>query len=57
MNGGLIDIILEVVSTAEQRAERAKAVEDSQIRSTMTKEKEYEIQEKYGPAYPEALGA
>jgi hypothetical protein len=53
-NGGLIDIILEVVPTAEQRAERAaKAVDHSQIRSTMTKEKEYEIQEKYRPKYPE----
>jgi hypothetical protein len=40
-----VDIILEVIPTAEQRAERVKTLEDSQSRSTLTKEKEYEIKD------------
>jgi hypothetical protein len=51
MDDGLIDIILEVVPTEEQRAEGVKTMEASQSRSMMTKEKEYEIKEKYRPRF------
>jgi hypothetical protein len=46
MNGGLMDIIVEVEPTAEQRAEKPKAVADRPRRSTTTKEKEHEANQR-----------
>ena len=52
MKDGLIDTILEVIPATEQKAEGVKKQEDRHNNHTMTKEKEYEIKEKYRPGSP-----
>jgi hypothetical protein len=42
INGGLVDIILEVTPTEEQRAERVREQKDQKGKRTMTKETEHE---------------
>jgi hypothetical protein len=49
INGGLVDIILEVTPTEEQRAERVREQKDQKGKRTMTKETEHEIKKKYRP--------
>jgi VIT1/CCC1 family predicted Fe2+/Mn2+ transporter len=49
INDGLVDVILEVTPTEEQRAERLREQKDQKGKRTMTKETEHEIKEKYRP--------
>jgi hypothetical protein len=45
INGGLVDVILEVTPTEEQRAERAREQKGKTGKRRMAKETEHEIQE------------
>jgi hypothetical protein len=47
INGGLVDVILEVTPTEEQRAERIREQKEQKGKRRMAKETEHEIQEKY----------
>jgi hypothetical protein len=51
INDGLVDILLEVTPTEEQKAGRIKEHKEQEQESKqgMAKEKEHEIQEKYRP--------
>jgi hypothetical protein len=42
INGGLVDIFLEVTPTEEQRAERVREQKDQKGKRTITKETEHE---------------
>jgi hypothetical protein len=46
INDGLVDVILEVTPTEEQRAERARGQKDHKGKRRMTKEREHEIKNK-----------
>ena len=47
INDGLVDVILEVTPTEEQRAERIREQKEQKGKRRMTKEKEHEIRQKY----------
>jgi VIT1/CCC1 family predicted Fe2+/Mn2+ transporter len=49
INDGLVDILLEVTPTEEQKAERIKEQKEQESKRRMSKEKEHEIQEKHRP--------
>ena len=49
INDGLVDVILEVVPTEEQKSERARVQKEKKDKRKMTKEEEHEIKEKYRP--------
>jgi hypothetical protein len=49
INDGLIDVILEVIPTEEQGAERARDQTEKRGKRNMAKETEHEIKEKYRP--------
>jgi VIT1/CCC1 family predicted Fe2+/Mn2+ transporter len=49
INDGLVDILLEVTPTEEQKADRIKEQKEQESKRRMSKEKEHEIQEKYRP--------
>jgi hypothetical protein len=52
VNDGLVDVILEVIPTEEQKSERArdqKKQKEKKDKRNMTKEEEHEIKEKYWP--------
>jgi hypothetical protein len=49
INGGLVDVVLEVAPTEEQRAERAREQKEQKGKREMAKETEHEIKEKYRP--------
>ena len=49
INDGLVDVILEVVPTEEQKSERARVQKEKKDKRTLTKEEEQEIKEKYRP--------
>jgi hypothetical protein len=49
INDGLIDVILEVIPTEEQRTARARDQKEKKDKRNMTKEEEHEIKEKYRP--------
>jgi VIT1/CCC1 family predicted Fe2+/Mn2+ transporter len=49
INDGLIDVILEVIPTEEQKSERARNQKEKRDKRNMTKEEEHEIKEKYRP--------
>jgi hypothetical protein len=44
---GLVDVILQVTPTEEQRAERIREQKEQKGKRRMTKEKEHEIRQKY----------
>ena len=47
INDGLVDVLLEVTPTEEQKAERIKEQKEQKSKRRTSKEKEHEIQEKY----------
>ena len=49
INDGLVDVILEVIPTEEQKAERARKQNGKKDQRNMSKEEEHEIKEKYRP--------
>jgi hypothetical protein len=50
INDGLIDVILEVIiTTEEQKTERARKQKEKKDQRNMSKEEEHEIKEKYRP--------
>jgi hypothetical protein len=49
INDGLVDVILEVIPTEEQGAERTRDQKEQKDKRDMAKETEYEIKEKYRP--------
>jgi hypothetical protein len=49
INDGLVDVILEVIPTEEQKFERARDQKEKRDKRNMTKEEEHEIKEKYRP--------
>jgi VIT1/CCC1 family predicted Fe2+/Mn2+ transporter len=49
INDGLIDVILEVIPTEEQIAERARDQKEQKGKRDMAKETEHEIKENYRP--------
>jgi hypothetical protein len=49
INDGLVDVILEVTPTEEQRAERAREQKEKKGKRDMAKETKHEIKEKYRP--------
>jgi hypothetical protein len=52
VNDGLVDVILEVIPTEEQKSERArdqKKKKEKKDKRSMSKEEEHEIKEKYRP--------
>jgi VIT1/CCC1 family predicted Fe2+/Mn2+ transporter len=49
INGGLVDVILEVTPTEEQRAKRVREQKEQKGKRGMAKETEHEIKEKYRP--------
>jgi hypothetical protein len=42
-------VVLEVISTEEQKTERARKQKEKRDQRNMTKEEEHEIKEKYRP--------
>jgi VIT1/CCC1 family predicted Fe2+/Mn2+ transporter len=54
INDGLVDILLEVTPTEEEKAERIKEQKEQESKRRMAKEKEHEIQEKYRPSEGES---
>jgi hypothetical protein len=49
INDGLVDVILKVIPTEEQKTERARNQKEKRDKRNMTKEEEHEIKEKYRP--------
>jgi VIT1/CCC1 family predicted Fe2+/Mn2+ transporter len=49
INDGLVDVILEVIPTEEQKSERARNQKEKRDKRNLTKEEEHEIKEKYRP--------
>ena len=49
INDGLVDVILEVTPTEEQRAERVRDQKEQKGKRDMAKETEHEIKKKYRP--------
>ncbi len=49
INDGLVDVILEVIPTEEQKAERARKQNEKKDQRKMSKEEEHEIKDKYRP--------
>ena len=49
INDGLVDVLLEVIPTEEQKPERARNQKEKRDKRNMTKEEEHEIKEKYRP--------
>ena len=49
INDGLVDVVLEVVPTEEQKSERARVQKEKKDKRKMTTEEEHEIKEKYRP--------
>jgi hypothetical protein len=49
INDSLVDVILEVIPTEEQIAERARDQKEQKGKRDMAKETEHEIKEKYRP--------
>jgi hypothetical protein len=49
INDGLVDVLLEVIPTEEQKTERARNQKEKRNKHNMTKEEEHEIKEKYRP--------
>jgi hypothetical protein len=47
INDGLVDVVLEVIPTEEQKAERARKQNERKDQRKMSKEEEHEIKEKY----------
>jgi hypothetical protein len=46
INDGLVDVILEIIPTEEQKTERAKKQKEKKDQRNMSKEEEHEIKEK-----------
>ena len=49
INDGIVDVILEVIPTEEQKAERARKQNEKKDQRKMSKEEEHEIKDKYRP--------
>ena len=49
INDGLVDVILEVIPTEEQKTERTRKQKEKKDQRNMSKEEEHEIKEKYRP--------
>ena len=49
INDGLVDVILEIIPTEEQKTERARKQKEKKDQRNMSKEEEHEIKEKYRP--------
>jgi hypothetical protein len=46
MNDGLVDVVLEVIPTEEQKPERTRNQKEKRDKRIMTKEEEHEIKDK-----------
>jgi hypothetical protein len=49
INDGLVDVVLEVIPTEEQKTERTRNQKEKRDKRNMTKEEEHKIKEKYRP--------
>ena len=49
INDGLVDVVLEVIPTEEQKAERTRKQNERKDQRKMSKEEEHEIKDKYRP--------
>ena len=48
INDGLVDVVLEVISTEEQKTERARKQKEKKDQRNMSKEEEHEIKKNTG---------